>query len=50
MDVGCLVMTTRGENTEGFLALLNEVIWRANYSYHLEYAVYAKGVGHGMVD
>jgi hypothetical protein len=30
-----------GENIEDFLALLNEVMWRANYSNHLEYAVYA---------
>ena len=50
MDVGRLVMATHGENTEGFLALLNEVMWRANYNYCPEYVVYAKGVGHGMVD
>ena len=50
MELGRLVMTTYGENTEGFLALLNEVMWRANYSYCLEYAVYALGVGHGMIN
>ena len=50
MELGCLVMATYGENTEGFLALLNEVMWRANYSYHPEYAVYALGVGHGVID
>ena len=50
MELGHLVMATHGENIEGFLALLNEVIWRANYSYHSEYVVYAPGVGHGMID
>ena len=50
MNLGHLVMATGGENIKGFLALLNEVMWRANYTYRLEYAVYAKGVGHGMVD
>ena len=29
MELGCLVMATRGENIEGFLALLNEVMWEA---------------------
>ena len=50
MELGRLVMATHRENTEGFLALLNEVMWRANYSYRLEYAVHALGVGHGMID
>ena len=50
MELGHLVMATRGENIEGFLALLNEVMWRANYSYCPEYAVYALGVGHGMIN
>ena len=50
MELGRLVMTTYGENTEGFPALLNEVMWRSNYSYHPEYAVYALGVGHGVID
>ena len=50
MELGCLVMATHGENIEGFLALLNEVMWRANYSYCLEYAVYALGVDHGMIN
>ena len=50
MELGRLVMATRGENIEGFLALLNEVMWRANYSYRSEYAVYALGVGHGMIN
>ena len=43
-------MATRGENIKGFLALLNEVMWRANYSYCLEYVVYALRVGHGVID
>jgi hypothetical protein len=32
MDVGRLVMATHGADIEGFLALLNEVMWRANYT------------------
>jgi hypothetical protein len=43
-------MATCGENIDGFPALLNEVMWRANYLYRLEYAVYALGVGHGVID
>ena len=50
MELGRLVMDTRGENIEGFLALLNEVMWRGNYSYRPEYAVYALGVGRGMIN
>ena len=50
MELGCLVMATHGENIEGFPALLNEVMWSANYSYLPEYAVYALGVGHGVID
>ena len=30
--------------------MLNEVMWRANYSYRSEYVVYALGVGHGKID
>jgi len=43
-------MATRGENVEGFSALFNEVMWRANYSYRPEYAVYDLGVVHGMIN
>ena len=50
MELGSLVMATHGENIEGFLALLNKVIRRANYSYRPKYVVYALGVGHGMTD
>ena len=50
MELGHLVMATHVENIEGFLALLNEVMWRTNYSYRPEYAVYALGVGHGMIN
>jgi hypothetical protein len=50
MDVGCLVMATHGVDIEGFLALLNEVMWRANYTYRPKYVVYGIGVRHGMVD
>ena len=50
MELGHLVMATHGENIEGFLTLLNEVMWRANYSYRPKYAVYALGVGHRVID
>ena len=50
MELGRLVMATHGENIEGFPTLLDEVMWRANYSYCPEYAVYALGVGHGMIN
>jgi hypothetical protein len=50
MELGHLVMATHGENIEGFPALLNELMRRANYSYRPEHAVYALGVGHGMID
>jgi hypothetical protein len=50
MELGRLVMASCGENIDSFPALLNEVMWRANYSYHPEYVVYAMGVGHGVID
>ena len=50
MELGHLVMATGGENIKGFLALLKEVMWRDNNSYRPEYAVYALGVGHGMIN
>ena len=50
MELGHLVMATRGENIKDFLALLNDVMWRTNYSYCLGYVVYAMGVGHGMIN
>ena len=50
MELGRLVMATHGESIEGFSALLNEVMWRANYSYRPEYVVYALGFGHGMIN
>jgi hypothetical protein len=43
-------MATRGENIEGFLALLNEVTWRTNYSYCSGYAMYSLGFGHGVIN
>ena len=50
MELGRLVMATRGENIEVFSASLNEVMWRANYLYRPEYVVYALGVGNGMIN
>ena len=46
---GNLVLVTHGRETEGFPALLNEMLWRGNYSSRPEYAVYARGFGPGMV-
>jgi hypothetical protein len=43
-------MATHGEDIKGFPTFLNEVMWRANYFYRLEYAVYALGVGHGVIN
>ena len=39
-----LVMVTRVEGVEGFLALLHEMIWRVKFTYALEYVVYARKV------
>ena len=47
---GNLVMVTRASDVEGFPALLNEMLWRGSFSSRPEYSVYARGIGHGMVD
>lgn len=30
--------------------IFNEVVWHGNYSYHLEFIVHARGVGHCMMN
>lgn len=46
--MGRLVMGIHREDIEGFSALLNKVMWQANY-YRTEYAVHARGLGHDLV-
>ncbi|KAJ1280278.1 hypothetical protein BS78_04G219100 [Paspalum vaginatum] len=43
-------MATRAEGEEGFSSILDEMLWRGNFSYRPEYAVYARGCGPGLVD
>ncbi|KAJ1265007.1 hypothetical protein BS78_08G044700 [Paspalum vaginatum] len=50
MIVGRLVMATHVDGVEGFPSILDEMLWRGNFSYRPEYAVYAKGHGPGLVD
>lgn len=47
---GNFVIVTRARDVEGFPSLLDEMLWRGNFSYWLEYSVYARGHGPGMVD
>ncbi|CAL4913301.1 unnamed protein product [Urochloa decumbens] len=49
-EYGNLVMVTRARDVEGFPSLLNEMLWRGNFSYRPEYSVYARGRGPGLVD
>ena len=41
---------TRAEGTEGFLAMLRELMWRANFPYALEYFVYTTQIGPNLVE
>ena len=43
-----LVKETRAEDYDGFPALLREMMWRANFTYQPEYAVYRRDRGPGM--
>jgi len=36
------------EGMEGFLAILQEIMWCANFSYQPEYFVYARSIGLGL--
>jgi len=43
-----LIVMTRAEDMEGFLATLREMMWCANFSYQPEYFVYARPLGPGL--
>jgi hypothetical protein len=49
-NYGNLIMVTRAEGVQGFPSILNEMLWRSNFSYLPEYSVYARGLGPGLVD
>ena len=40
----------RAELTEGFLAILQELMWRANFSYAPKYFVYTTKIGPNLVE
>ena len=43
-----LVKETRAEDVDGFPALLRDMMWRANFTYQPEYAIYRRDRGPGM--
>ena len=43
-----LVKETRAEDVDGFPALLQDMMWRANFTYQPEYALYRRDRGPGM--
>ena len=43
-------MATRAEGVKGLPALLCKMLWRTNFTFALEYTVYARGIGHDLVD
>ena len=43
-----LVKETRAKEVDGYPALLWDMMWRANFTYHLEYAIYRQDRGPGM--
>jgi hypothetical protein len=49
-NYGNPIMVTRAKGVQGFPSILNEMLWRGNFSYRPEYLVYARGLGPGMVD
>ncbi|KAJ1261917.1 hypothetical protein BS78_09G065600 [Paspalum vaginatum] len=48
--MGRLVMATHAKGVEGFPSILDEMLWRGNFSYWPEYAVYAKRRRLSLVD
>ena len=48
MSHGRLIIVTRAKGMEGFLAILREMMWHANFSYYPEYFVYARSIGLGL--
>jgi hypothetical protein len=47
---GLPFLVTRAEGTEGFPALVREMMWRANFSYEPEYFLYSVEIGHRLVE
>lgn len=43
-----LVKEIRVEDVDGYLPLLRDMIWRANFTYQLEYAIYRRDRGTWM--
>lgn len=43
-----LVKETRAEDVDGYPALLREMMWRSNFTYQPEYAIYRRDRGPGM--
>ena len=43
-----LVKETRAEDVDGYPALLRDMMWRANFTYQPEYAIYRRDRGPGM--
>ena len=43
-----LVKETRAEDVDGFPALLRDMMWRANFTYQPEYAIYRRDRGPRM--
>ena len=50
MPRGVPYVTTQAEGTEGFPALLRELMWRANFSYEPEYFIYTTKIGPNLVE
>jgi hypothetical protein len=49
-NYGNLIMVTRAEGVQGFPSILNEMLWRGNFSYLPEFSIYARDLGPGLVD
>ena len=50
MPRGVPFVITRAEGTKGFPAMLRGLMWRANFSYALEYFVYTTRIGPNLVE
>ena len=50
MPRGVPVIMTRAEGTKGFPAMLQELMWHANFSYAPEYFVYTTKIGPNLVE
>ena len=50
MTRGVPYIMTLAEGTKGFLILMRELMWCANFSYELEYFVYTTKIGPNLVE